>query len=206
MNPNTHLDTDPHSNAYSPVEQRVVDQLRLFLGNDASTVYERCGRSMLRLCAVARESTHPSYRLLAAGLALAQEVLVEPVRSKPIFDTPSAVKDFLKLHFAGQAHESFVVAYLDAQHQVIAIEEIFRGTLAQTSVYPREIVRETLRHQAAALLLAHNHPSLHQEASQADVMLTRTLQDVLKLIDVRVLDHVIVAGSQTSSLAERGLM
>ncbi len=124
-------------NTYTPVEQRVVDQLRLFLGNDASVVYERCGRSMLKLSAVARESAHPSYRLLAAGLELAQEVLVEPMRSKPVFDSPSAVKDYLKLHFAGKAHESFVVVFLDAQLQVIAIEELFRGTLTQTSVYPR---------------------------------------------------------------------
>ena len=193
-------------NTYTPVEQRVVDQLRLFLGNEAPAVYERCGRSMLRLSAVARESAHPSYRLLAAGLALAQEVLVEPMRNKPVFDSPSAVKDYLKLHFAGQAHESFVVVYLDAQHQVLAIEELFRGTLTQTSVYPREVVREALRHGAAGILCSHLHPSGQPTPSRADEHLTKALQDVLKLIDVRVIDHIVIGGSEAVSMAEMGLI
>ena len=193
-------------NAYSPNEQRVVDQLRLFLGEQAPAVYERCGRSLLKVTSVARESSHPAYRLLAAGLQLAQEVLAEPMRSTPVLDSPAAVKDYLKLHFAGQGHESFVVVYLNAQHRLLAVEELFRGTLTQTSVYPREVLREALRHGAAAVLLSHCHPSLQAEPSRADEHLTRALAQALKLIDVQVLDHIVVGGTSTVSMAERGLL
>ncbi len=193
-------------NNYTPTEQRVVDQLRLFLGDDAPAVYERCDRSMLRLSAVARESAHPAHRLLAAGLSLAQEVLIEPVRSRPVFDSPQAVKDYLTLHFAGQGHESFVVLYLDAQLRLIAVQELFRGTLTQTSVYPREVLREALRHGAAGILCSHCHPSQCCEFSRADELLTAALRDALKCIDVRVIDHIVVAGSRTRSFAESGLL
>ena len=159
---------------------------------------------MLRLSAVARESSHPAYRLLAAGLALAQEVLIEPVRNRPVFDSPQAVKDYLTLHFAGQGHESFVVVYLDAQLRLIAVQELFRGTLTQTSVYPREVLREALAHGAAAVLVAHAHPSGRCEPSRADEVLTEHLKESLKYIDVRVIDHIIVAGNHTCSFAESG--
>lgn len=193
-------------NAYSAVEQRVVDQLRLFLGEEAPAVYERCGRSLLQLSSVARESAHPTYRLLAAGLNLATEALAEPMRSAPVFESPSRVKDYLKLHFAGQGHESFVVLYLDTQLHLIALQELFRGTLAHTSVHPREVLRESLSHGAAAIILSHNHPSGLAEPSGADELLTRTLVEALKYIDVRVIDHIIVAGNNTCSMAERGLV
>lgn len=193
-------------NNYTPAEQRVVDHLRLFLGDDAPAAYERCERSMLRLSAVARESAHPAYRLLAAGLSLAQEMLIEPVRSKPVFDSPQAVKDYLTLHFAGQGHESFVVVYLDAQHHLLGVQELFRGTLTQTSVYPREVLREALTRGAAAVIAAHAHPSGCCEPSRADELLTQHLKESLQYIDVRVIDHIIVAGSTTRSMAESGLM
>ena len=114
--------------------------------------------------------------------------------------------DFLKLHFAGQTYESFVVMYLDAQHRLIAVEDLFRGTLTQTSVYPREIARRALHHNAAALVVAHNHPSGVAEPSRADEPLTNALKNSLSLLDVRVLDHLVIAGSQATSLAQRGLM
>ena len=193
-------------NAYSAIEQRVIDQLRLFLGEEAPAVYERCGRSLLQLSGVARESAHPTYRLLAAGLNLATEALAEPMRSAPVFESPSRVKDYLKLHFAGQGHESFVVLYLNTQLHLIALQELFRGTLAHTSVHPREVLREALARGSAAVLLAHNHPSGLAEPSSADEVLTRTLIEALKYIDVRVIDHIIVAGNNTCSMAERGLV
>ncbi|MBS0426431.1 MAG: DNA repair protein RadC [Proteobacteria bacterium] len=196
----------PSMTDYSSIEQRVVDHLRLFLGDEATQAYERCGRSLLKLSSLARESTHSSYRLLAAGLALAQETLAEPMRVATVFDTPAAVKDYLRLHFAGQAYESFVVLFLDAQHQLLTAKDLFRGTLTQTSVYPREVLREALNVGAGAVILAHNHPSGVPEPSRADEVLTTTMKEALALVDVRVLDHIVVAGTRTVSFAERGLV
>ena len=126
--------------------------------------------------------------------------------SAPVFDSPAAVTDFLKLHFAGQAYESFVVVFLDARHQLIVVEDVFRGTLTQTSVYPREILKRALHHNAAAVILAHNHPSGSTDPSRADETLTETLRSTLSLIDVRVLDHLIIAGNASLSFAQRGLL
>lgn len=187
-------------------QQRIVDALRPFLGAQADAVYEANGRSLLKLAYSARQSSLPGFHKLATGLALAQELLCEELTDRSVFDSPTAVADFLKLHFAGQPYESFVVLYLDARHTLIAFEELFRGTLAQTSVYPREVLKRALHHDAGALIVAHNHPSNCTEPSQADKALTQALQDALKMIDVRVLDHLIVAGARTKSFAEMGLM
>ena len=121
-------------------------------------------------------------------------------------NSPLAVRDYLRLTLASMEHEVFCVAFLDAQHRVIAFEEMFRGTLTQTSVYPREIVKHALAHNAAAVILAHNHPSGVAEPSQADELLTRSLRAALALVDVRVLDHFLIAGAQSLSFAERGLL
>src|SRR5208283_4846679 len=132
--------------------------------------------------------------------------LAEEMRQGDTLNSPRAVKDFLTLHFAGQEFESFVAIYLDAQHQVIAAEVLFQGTLTQTSVYPREVVKAALKHNAAALIISHCHPSGIAEPSQSDRMLTVALQQALALVDVRVLDHLIVAGNKTLSFAERGII
>jgi DNA repair protein RadC len=116
------------------------------------------------------------------------------------------VRDYLRLAIADREHEVFVCLWLDAQHRVLRFEELFRGTLTQTSVYPREIVKAGLRANAAAVIFAHNHPSGAAQPSQADELLTRNLKDALSLVDVKVLDHFIVAGHQTLSFAERGLL
>jgi DNA repair protein RadC len=110
------------------------------------------------------------------------------------------------LIFAGQEHESFVVLFLDAQNRLIVSEELFRGTLTQTSVYPREIVKEALRKNAASVIFSHNHPSGVAEPSRADELLTNSLKQALALVDVKVLDHFIVAGAAILSFAERGLL
>ena len=113
---------------------------------------------------------------------------------------------YLQLHLGGRPHEVFAVLFLDAQHRLIALEELFRGTLTQTSVYPREVVVRALHHHAAAVVLAHNHPSGDVTPSRADEMLTRTLQGALALVDVRVLDHVVVGAGGTLSMAQKGLL
>lgn len=137
---------------------------------------------------------------------MAQELLAEEMTARPVFDSPAAASDFLKLHFAGQPYESFVVMYLDAQHRLIAIEDLFRGTVAQASVYPREIARRALHHNAIALVVAHNHPNGEVRPSHTDEVLTKALTTALALLDVRVLDHLVIAGSQATSFAQHGLM
>jgi len=142
-----------------------------------------------------------------ALIARALQILAIRLR-KPgaLLTSPSAVRDYLLLSIAEREHEVFLCLFLDAQHRVIALEELFRGTLSQTSVYPREIVKAALRCNAAAVLFAHNHPSGVAQPSHADELLTRSLKSALALVDVKVLDHFIVAGCATLSFAERGLL
>ncbi|HJS02816.1 MAG TPA: DNA repair protein RadC [Variovorax sp.] len=143
---------------------------------------------------------------LAAVLELARRAMAQGLKERELFESPDAVKNYLQLQLAARPHEVFAALFLDAQHRLIALEELFRGTLTQTSVYPREVVTRALHHRAAALILAHNHPSGCVEPSRADEALTHTLRAALALIDVRVLDHVIVAPGRALSMAERGLI
>ena len=147
------------------------------------------------------------YVQLQAVLEMSRRALVEGMKQNDAMSTPGAVRDYLRLHLAGLGHEVFFALWLDAQNRLIAAEELFRGTLTQTSVYPREVVKKALQQNAAAVVLAHNHPSGVSESSSADEFLTRELKQALALVDVRVLDHFIVAGqSQPLSFAERGLL
>jgi DNA repair protein RadC len=143
---------------------------------------------------------------LTAVLELARRAMAERLSERTVFDSPGAVSHYLQLHIASRPHEVFAALFLDAQHRLITMEELFRGSLTQTSVYPREVVVRALHHHAAAVVLAHNHPSGGVEPSRADEMLTQTLKAALALVDVRVLDHVIVARGQTLSMAEHGRM
>ena len=139
-------------------------------------------------------------------LGAAQQLLLRQLREGPVFDSPQAARDFLCVKLGLLEHEVFVVLMLDAQHRLIEYVELFRGTVSQTSVYPREVVKEALARNAAAMILAHNHPSGLAEPSRADELLTQTLKTALALVDVRVLDHLIVAGKRVLSFAERGLL
>ena len=143
---------------------------------------------------------------LMAVMELARRALAQRLQERTVLDSPHAVRDYLQLHLAARTHEVFAVLFLDAQHRMLAMEELFRGTLTQTSVYPREVVVRALHHQAGAVVLAHNHPSGSVQPSRADEMLTQTLKSALALVDVRVLDHIIVAQGQSLSMAERGLV
>jgi len=144
--------------------------------------------------------------LLAAVLEVARRCLKEDLQSGSALTSPGAVRDYLRLAIATREHEVFVCLWLDAQHRVISCDEMFRGTLTQTSVYPREIVKAGLKANAAAVIFAHNHPSGVAQPSQADELLTRNLKDALALVEVKVLDHFVVAGNQAISFAERGLL
>jgi DNA repair protein RadC len=133
-------------------------------------------------------------------------ILERRARHGSALTSPGAVRDYLRLALAGREHEVFVCVWLDSQHRTIKFEEAFRGTLTQTSVYPREIVKAALGTNAAAVIFAHNHPSGVAQPSQADELLTRNLREALALVDCKVLDHFIVAGNQAISFAERGLL
>jgi DNA repair protein RadC len=141
-----------------------------------------------------------------AAIELARRSLKDELRTANALTSPGAVRDYLRLAIAEREHEVFVCLWLDAQHRVTACEELFRGTLTQTSVYPREIVKAALKANAAAVIFAHNHPSGAAQPSQADELLTRNLKEALALVDVKVLDHFVVAGHQALSFAERGLL
>lgn len=143
---------------------------------------------------------------LMAVMELARRSLHTDLRSQPVFSNPQVVKDFLQMQLGHRPHEVFGVLFLDAQHRLIAFEELFRGTLSQTSVYPREVVKQALAHNAGAVILTHNHPSGVLEPSRADELLTQTLKSSLQLVDVRVLDHIVVGRSACLSFAERGLL
>jgi DNA repair protein RadC len=143
---------------------------------------------------------------LLAALELAKRSLKEDLQTRGTLNSPREVRDYLKLVLARTDREVFVALMLDAQHRVVATEELFRGTLTQTSVYPREVVKAALARNAAAVIFAHNHPSGVAEPSHADELLTRSLKSALSLVDIQVLDHFIVAGSRIMSFAERGLL
>lgn len=144
---------------------------------------------------------------LAAVLELARRALVEEVRVRDMLASPAAVRDWLRLQLAALPHEVFCALWLDCQNRLIVFEEVFRGTLAQTSVYPRELVKRALSCNAAAVVFAHNHPSGIAEPSRADESLTQALKQALALVDVKVLDHFVIAGyAPPVSFAERGLL
>jgi DNA repair protein RadC len=144
---------------------------------------------------------------LKASFELARRALSQDMATRDSFTSPGKVRDWLRLKLASRGHEVFMALWLDAQNHLLKAEELFTGTLTQTSVYPREVVKAALAHNAAAVILAHNHPSGIAEPSRADEMLTRSLKEALAMVDVKVLDHFIVAGNTLPlSFAERGLL
>jgi DNA repair protein RadC len=143
---------------------------------------------------------------IVAVLELARRALSAQLKQQTLFDSPEAVRDYLQLQLGSRPYEIFAVLFLDSQHRLIVLEELFRGTLTQTSVYPREVVVRALALNAASVVLAHNHPSGTAEPSRADEALTQTLKAALALVDVRVLDHFVVTSTEAVSMAQRGLL
>ena len=143
---------------------------------------------------------------MLAVMELAKRATAQQLRAREVLGSPEAVKHYVQLHLGHRPHEIFAVLFLDSQNRLIAMEEMFRGSLSQTSVYPREVVLRALHHHAASVILSHNHPSGSVQPSQADKTLTSTLKSALGLVDVRVLDHIIVAQGASLSMAEEGLV
>jgi DNA repair protein RadC len=144
------------------------------------------------------------YAQLQAVMEMARRHLAEKLPRDSVLTDPRATREYLRMRLRDLPHEIFGCIYLDNQHRLLAFEELFRGTIDGASVYPREVVKAALKHNAAALILAHNHPSGVAEPSAADRQLTRRLKDALALVDIRVLDHVVVGDGEAVSLAERG--
>jgi DNA repair protein RadC len=141
---------------------------------------------------------------LQAVLELAKRALSEEMQEGITLSAPNTVSQYLRLLFSNQSYESFVVLFLDVRNRLISADEMFRGTLNHTAIYPREVVKSALRHNAASVILAHNHPSGMVDPSPADLSFTQALIHAMKLVEVRVLDHFIVAGSRVFSFAEHG--
>ena len=139
-------------------------------------------------------------------LEAARQVIDQKIRRGASFTSPSEVKDYLKAKLSGYEREVFAVMLMDTKHCLIEYVELFQGTIDQAAVYPREVVKLAMQHNAAAMIISHNHPSGNPEPSRADELLTKRLKEALALVDVRVLDHIIVAGNDTTSFAERGLI
>jgi DNA repair protein RadC len=143
---------------------------------------------------------------LLAVMELAKRAMAQQLSTREVMQSAASVQLYLQLHLAHTSHEVFAMLFLDAQHKLICMETLFRGTLSQTSVYPREVVLRALHHQSAAVVLAHNHPSGSVHPSPADLHLTQSLKSALAMVDVRVLDHVIVGPGQAFSMAEQGVL
>lgn len=141
---------------------------------------------------------------LQAVMELARRAILEEVTAGDMLSSPRAVKEYLRVTFAGKPFESFHVLFLDVKNRLIDAKEMFRGTLTHTAVYPREVVKEALARNAASVMLAHNHPSGTPDPSESDLLLTRALMQALALVDIRILDHFVVAGHQVHSFAEHG--
>ena len=187
-----------------------ADLLGMMVGSKtAARMLQDAGGSLSTLL---NEPT-PSYDLqskantkLQVAKELVRRSLLETVRHRDALSSPASVRDYLRMTLTGRDYEVFLVLFLDAQNRVIQPEEMFRGTLTQTSVYPREVVKRSLFNNAAAVIFAHNHPSGVAEPSHADELLTQSLKQALALVDVRVLDHFVIAGGGVMSFAERGLV
>ncbi|HZZ91751.1 MAG TPA: DNA repair protein RadC [Usitatibacter sp.] len=205
--------------AQGPAALSDAELVALFVGpagagtvSHARALIERFGRLSRLLSASPGEldalgGAQPGrHARIGAVMELARRALAEEMKARDSLASPAAVRAYLRLRMQDLGHECFFCVFLDAQNRVIAAEELFRGTLTQTSVYPREVVKHALRHNAAALILAHNHPSGVAEPSLQDQALTRTLAEALALVDVKVLDHFIVAPGAALSFAERGLL
>ena len=143
---------------------------------------------------------------LLAVMELAKRAMSQQLQTREVMQNAASVQLYLQLHMAHKHHEVFAMLFLDAQHKLLCMETLFRGTLSQTSVYPREVVLRALHHHSAAVVLAHNHPSGSVHSSPADLHLTHTLKSALAMVDVRVLDHVIVGPGQAFSMAEQGVL
>ena len=180
--------------------------LRVFYADEAGDALAAHGGSLRRLLHEPRAEYRTSQQTLRAAQEIVRRSLFEEMRERVVLTAPSAVREFLLSHYAGFQEERFLALWLDNQNRAICVDELFRGTISATAVYPREVVRHALAHNAAGVIFAHNHPSGLSEPSAADQAITSALKKALDLIDVRVLDHFVVGEGALMSFAERGML
>ena len=180
--------------------------LRIFYADEAGDALAAHGGSLRRLLHEPRAEYRTSQQTLRAAQEIVRRSLFEEMRERVVLTAPSAVREFLLSHYAGFQEERFLALWLDNQNRAICVDELFRGTISATAVYPREVVRHALAHNAAGVIFAHNHPSGLSEPSAADQAITSALKKALDLIDVRVLDHFVVGEGALMSFAERGML
>ena len=179
-----------------------LELLAILVGEKAAQKLYRQGLAAL----LADDADLQKYPSIAAAREFVARALKEELKRGPGLNNPATVRDFICLSLISKEHEVFMAIYLDAQNRVLEVEELFRGTLTQTAVYPREVVKRALYFNASAIIFAHNHPSGVAEPSHADELLTQSLKEALALVDVKVLDHFVVGGNVALSFAERGLV
>jgi DNA repair protein RadC len=184
----------------------LLNDLRPLFGARAQKVLADCGGTATGVVDALRYRRGKTWDKFRAALAVKERALLESASGRAEVSGPSAVKEFLVQRLGNRPFETFAVLFLTTRHTVIAVRELFRGTIDGASVHPREVIREVLELNAAAVVLAHVHPSGVAEPSHADELITRRVCDALALVDVRVLDHIIVAGNHALSFAERGLL
>lgn len=192
---------------FNPKSMSDLELLSIVYGrNDAELLLDSCNGQIGNVIREAEAAYTVPHRLLCATIELMQRALVEELRFRDTLGSPGRVREMLQLHFMGREYESFVMLSLDAQNRLIQFDEMFRGTLTQTSVYPREVVKLALKNNSAGVVFSHNHPSGICEPSSADRLLTSTLKNALALVDVKVHDHFLVGSNQVLSFAEQGLL
>lgn len=187
-----------------------LDLLAMMVGRKTAThMFECAGGRFEKLLSDSEPERGPNARArmkLKVARELMRRCLAEALHHRDALTSPAAVRDYLRVTLSGRDYEVFMTLFLDAQNRILVSEEMFRGTLTQTSVYPREVVKRSLFHNAAAVIFAHNHPSGVAEPSHSDELLTQSLRQALALVDVKVLDHFVVGGGAVMSFAERGLL
>ncbi len=198
----TNIDDTTNTAGVPPAPPEAHQQAAVLAGPGYSFTVESFEPSMLMV----RDGLY--FRIASADeiLEAARRIIAARLNSGPVMSSPQTVKEFVRLNYGDLPHEVFIVLFLDTQNRLIAVDEMFRGTLTQASVYPREVVKAALAHNAGAVLFVHNHPSGSPEPSRADEVLTQALKSALALVDVRVLDHFIATNSEVTSFAERGLL
>lgn len=183
-----------------------AELLRVFYGEAAPKALESAGSLRALFVSEPLPEYRAQHRFFHAANELVRRALAEEIKKSEIFNSPALVREFLVRWCAPFKEERFLALWVDSQHRLIGVSELFRGTVSQTSVYPREVVRAALAHHASAVIFAHNHPSGQAEPSRADEHLTENLKKALVLVDVRVLDHFIVGETTVVSFSERGLL
>ncbi len=187
-------------------QERVHRNVSLLFGRRAEAIVAACNGSAIALIDMLRHQTGRGWDQLRAAHELHQAALLEQAAKGPAMNAPAATRTFLTHYLGTRPYESFIVLALDNRHRLIAVVDLFRGTIDGASVHPREVMRIVMETNCAAVIFSHNHPSGVAEASQADELITRRLRDCLALVDVRVLDHIIVGSGGCLSFAERGLL